>query len=160
MVIVVLVALLVRIIRTDKHRKNYRGMRKPRYICPSWCTSRTHPLQNKKPSLSPHSSFLRWFSAYAVCTRVQDMDILLDIFLLKVLGWFTPGISGGPTSTPPPCSTCGTVRLFFDFLLRLYIYVSARFASCLLTFSAAFCKLGFSVNTVLNFFAILSLVVS
>ena len=30
-----------------------------------------------------------------------------------------PGISRGPTSTPPPSITCGTVQLFFDFLLRL-----------------------------------------
>ena len=49
--------------------------------------------------------------------------------LYEVLGWCTPCISGGPTSASPPCITCGTVHLFFDFLLRLIIFVSARFAS-------------------------------
>ena len=56
------------------------------------------------------------------------------IFFLSGLGWHLPGISGGPTSTPPPCITCGTVQLFFDILLRLIIFVSARFARCCLTF--------------------------
>ena len=60
--------------------------------------------------------------------------VLKDIFLLTVLGWRTPGISGGPTSTPPPCISCGTDQLFLGFLLRLIIFVSARFASCFLSF--------------------------
>ena len=51
-----------------------------------------------------------------------------------MLGWCIPGISGGPTSTPPPPITCGTGQLFLDLLLRLIIFVSARFASCFLTF--------------------------
>ena len=72
-----------------------------------------------------------------------SINIVIDIFLLKVLGWCTPDISGGPTSTPPPCITCGTVQLFFDFLLRLIIFVHARFASCFLTFSAASSKYVF-----------------
>ena len=62
------------------------------------------------------------------------MNILIDIFLLKVLGWCTPGIFGGPTLTPPSCISCGTVQLFCDFLLRIIFFVSARFASCFLTF--------------------------
>ena len=43
------------------------------------------------------------------------------IFLLKVFGWYIPGISGGPTWTPPPFITCGTVQLFFDFF-TYYIF--------------------------------------
>ena len=84
------------------------------------------------------------------------INILVDIFLLKVLGWCTPGISGGPTSTPPPCITCGTVQLFFDFLLRQIIFVSARLASCFLTFQLLPANGVFCHNTILNLFAIIS----
>ena len=44
---------------------------------------------------------------------------------------FPLGISGGPTSTPPPCITCGTVQLFFDFLLHLF-YFFTNIAICYL----------------------------
>ena len=60
--------------------------------------------------------------------------LLMFTFLLKVLGWAHPGISGGPTWTPPPCITCGTVHLFFDCLLHLIIFVFARFSGVFLTF--------------------------
>ena len=93
-----------------------------------------------------------WLSIHSYDANI---NILLDIFQLKVLGWCIPGISGGPTSTPPPCITCGTVQLFFDFLLRHIILVSALFASCFLTFQLLPAnKFDFSANTILNFLAI------
>ena len=49
----------------------------------------------------------------------SSIEIHIFTFLLIVLGWFIPGISGGPTWTPPPSITCGTVQLFFEFLLHL-----------------------------------------
>ena len=70
------------------------------------------------------------------------INILVDTFLLKVLGWCTPGIPGGPTSTPPSCITCGTVQLFFHVLLRLFCSCCQLF----LDFSAASCKFVFSAN--------------
>ena len=65
------------------------------------------------------------------CEASHVTNILANFLLLKVLGR-SPGISRGPTSIPPPRVTCGTVQLFFEFLLRHIIFgSSARFASCL-----------------------------
>ena len=64
----------------------------------------------------------------------SDFIEVLFIILLNVLGWFIPGISGGPTWTPPPFIICGRVQVFFDFLLHLIIFSFAVFSRCFLTF--------------------------
>ena len=61
--------------------------------------------------------------------RGQFNYVHVSIFLLKVLGWCIPGISGGPTWTPPPFITCGTVHLFFDFFFHLFFVVAQSFMS-------------------------------
>ena len=75
------------------------------------------------------------------------------MFLLIVPGWCIPGISGCPTWTPPPSITCGTVQVFFDFFLHLYIiFVSARFFNCFLTLELLPSILA-SASTIVNIFA-------
>ena len=81
------------------------------------------------------------------------VELRIFIFLLKVLGWCIPCISGGSTSTPPPSITCGTVQLFFDLLLHLVIFMFARFSRCFLTLQLLPSNL-ISANTILNFFVI------
>ena len=48
------------------------------------------------------------------------------IFLLKVLDWFIPGLSGPAAWTLRPLITCGTVDLFFYFFLRVFICSCAK----------------------------------
>ena len=101
-------------------------------------------------------SFFVFFSRRIPSQIPARISGLAWIFFLKVLGWHLPGISGGPTSTPPPCITCGTVQLFFCFLLSLYCFCFCSFCQLFLGFSAAYCKFGFSANAILNLSAIFS----
>ena len=100
------------------------------------CTYDTH-------AAASYSSSSRDEASLGPACRATPLHAFQTIFVLKVLGWCTPGVSGGPTSTPPPCITCGAVQLFFDFLLRLIIFVSALFASCFLTFQLLAASLVF-----------------
>ena len=52
--------------------------------------------------------------------------------------------------------SCGTVQLFFGFLLGLIVLYFCSFCQLFLDLSAASCKFVFSANTIFNFFAIFS----
>ena len=62
-----------------------------------------------------------------IIPTTYKIKLLIFIVSLKVLGCCIPGLSEGPTRTPPPFITCGTVQLFFDFFLHLFFRSCTKF---------------------------------
>ena len=75
--------------------------------------------------------------------------MLSNFFLLRVLGWCIPEISGVGLLTE---------RSSFSLFSRsaLIVFCFCSFCQLSLDLSAASCKFGFSANTVLNLFASIS----
>ena len=114
--------------------------------------------------------FLRFlfsgFKSYILCTyliqqylvrvhRVVYINILIDIFLLKVLGWCTPGISGVPLGHR--LRAVFAERSSFSLVsCSALLFCVCSFCKLFLDVSGASCKFGFPANTILTFFAIFS----